>query len=217
MKLTRVVGGERLTGLCSYIVEGRASADGHADPSSHLIYAHNDPLIDGKMGHWHLVIDRRFMSSNKTFKRPKEMAEQKKMSHHVCQAIGMEIMGLAKDPNSWQDNKRCPITIARLSDVNFNPPPSPEREIAIQLYKISRVTSKMRIQTTLKINRSRSPATDTTVTPSFNESRKKAGGKWGGFFSRLMCRQQHTTVVLSLDFGLSTWVKGWITGLKVWS
>ena len=42
----------------------------------------------------------------------------------------------------------------------------------------------MRIPTTLKIDGSRSPVTDSAVTPSFDESRKNAGGKWGGFFSR---------------------------------
>ena len=64
-------------------------------------------------------------------------------------------------------------------------------------------TSKMRIPTTLKIDGSRSPVTDSAVTPSFDESRKNAGGKWGGFFSRLMCRRRHTTVVSSLNLGLS--------------
>ena len=33
----------------------------------------------------------------------------------------------------------------------------------------------MKILTILRINGSRSPATDTVVTPSFDESRKKAG------------------------------------------
>ena len=60
----------------------------------------------------------------------------------------------------------------------------------------------MRIPTTLKIDGSRSPITDSAVTPSFDESRKNAGGKWGGFFSRLMCRRRHTTVVSSLNLGL---------------
>ncbi|XXG73003.1 hypothetical protein AAC387_Pa07g1987 [Persea americana] len=57
------------------------------------------------------------------------------MSHHDRQAVGMEIVGPAKDPNSWKDNRRCPITIARLSDVNFDPP---ERGIAIQQCEIKK-------------------------------------------------------------------------------
>ena len=65
----------------------------------------------------------------------------------------------------------------------------------------------MRIPTILKIDGSRSPATDMAVTPSFDESRKNAGGKWGGFFSRLMCRRRHTTVVSSLNLGISIWVE----------
>eukprot|EP00268_Persea_americana_P016430 TRINITY_DN17791_c1_g1_i4.p1 TRINITY_DN17791_c1_g1~~TRINITY_DN17791_c1_g1_i4.p1 ORF type:complete len:105 (-),score=0.10 TRINITY_DN17791_c1_g1_i4:973-1287(-) len=65
----------------------------------------------------------------------------------------------------------------------------------------------MKISTTLKIDGLRSPVADTAVTPSFGENRKNARGKWGGFFSRLMCRRQYTTVILSLNLDLSILVK----------
>ena len=110
------------------------------------------------------------------------MTGKHKRSHHDRQAVGCEFR---------------PPQFSSPREAWFG-------EISIHLYICYlNFTSKMRIPTTLKIDGSRSPVTDSAVTPSFDESRKNAGGKWGGFFSRLMCRRRHTTVVSSLNLGLS--------------